>query len=210
MDKPYIIGICGGSGSGKTFFLSKLKEDFAKNDLCILTYDNYYRPLHMQELDSNGIANFDLPTAIDSDQFLKDLQLLINGCSVFKKEYTFNNPAVDAKVIEIKPAPIIILEGLFIFCIVEIFNKIDLKIFIDAPDEIKLERRLQRDKLERGYGIDDVMYRTCNHVAQSFIDFIEPYKNLSDIIIPNHKNFDNALNLLNAFVKMKLMRGEIN
>ncbi len=111
MNKPYLIGLTGASGSGKTTFLQSLKEEFAAEELCVISQDNYYHPREHQEADSQGVKNFDLPTSIDRDQFFIDIQKLLRNETVTRKEYTFNNAEKEAELLVFEPRPIIILEG---------------------------------------------------------------------------------------------------
>ena len=152
MANPYhIIGVAGGSASGKTSFLRDLEEELPKGSVSFVSQDNYYFPKEMQHVDENGEINFDLPTSIDREQFYKDLVDLSSGKSIVKKEYTFNNKSVEPKLITIEPAPIIVLEGLFIFYFKEIRDLLDLRVFLDVREDIKLSRRIKRDATERGY-----------------------------------------------------------
>jgi uridine kinase len=173
--KPFVIGIAGGSGSGKTFFLKCFLNHFKEQEICLLSQDDYYK-----------LYNFDQPSTIDNDQFLSDIKRLINGETVYQKEYTFNNPNAEPKILEIKPAPIVMVEGLFILHFKEIAEMLDLKIFIDTNEEIALQRRLKRDLIERGYPEDDVLYKWNNHVMPAFKDYLLPHKELCDKIITNN------------------------
>ena len=162
--KPYIIGITGGSGSGKTLFINKIMENLSNEEVCFISQDNYYRSREEQPIDKNGIKNFDKPESIDINKFKSDIKKIILGERLKIEEYTFNNPELEPVFIEFIPAPIIILEGIFLFHIKEIINLIDLKVFIDAREHIMLKRRIIRDNEERGYDLDDVLYRYENHV----------------------------------------------
>ena len=102
MRKPFTIGITGGSGSGKTFFLQGLSSHFKPDEICLISQDNYYRSRDQQPIDENGVKNFDLPTSIDRDSFRADLVKLKAGQDVIKKEYTFNNPGAEPKLLEFK------------------------------------------------------------------------------------------------------------
>jgi uridine kinase len=189
MNKPYILGIAGGSGSGKTFFLKCFLEHFSADEVCLVSQDDYYFPVaHNMTKEENMYYNFDLPSTIDHDHFEADIESLMNGQTIVKKEYTFNNADAVPKMLEIKPAPILIVEGLFILHFKKISEKLDLKIFIEADDEIALQRRLKRDLVERGYSHDDVMYRWINHVGPAYNEFLLPYKNECDKIIVNNTN----------------------
>ncbi len=189
MNKPFIIGIAGGSGSGKTFFLKCFLEHFTNNEVCLVSQDDYYIPVaHNMTPEENMLYNFDLPSTVDHKHFEDDIAKLINGEAIMKQEYTFNNPDAIPKMLEIKSAPIIIIEGLFILHFKKIAETLDLKIFIEADNEIALQRRIKRDLLERGYSRDDVMYRWVNHVAPSYNEYLLPYKDECDQIIVNNTN----------------------
>ncbi len=198
--KPYIIGITGGSGSGKTLFIKKIIENFTNKEVCLVSQDNYYKPRNQQPLDENGIYNFDRPESIDITKFIDDLKKLIDGEIIRIKEYTFNNPELEPEIIEFHPAPVIILEGIFIFYVEEISSLIDLKIFIDAREHIMLKRRIIRDQKERGYDLEDVLYRYEHHVMPSFNRYILPYKEHSDIIVNNHENFDEGIKIIKSHI----------
>ncbi len=204
MSKPFTIGITGGSGSGKTFFLQGLSACFGPHEICLISQDNYYKPRDQQPIDENGIKNFDLPVSIDRDAFRHDLLLLKSGQNVIKQEYTFNNPQAKTQMLEFKSAPIIVVEGLFVQYFEEISNELDLRIFIEAKDHVKLGRRIKRDQVERGYDIDDVLYRYQYHVMPVYERLIEPLKHHADLVIPNNSKFERALDVLVAFLKSRL------
>jgi uridine kinase len=185
--KPFVIGIAGGSGSGKTFFLKCFLNHFKKEEICLLSQDDYYyRVGHTMTAEENKLYNFDLPVTIDNNQFLSDIKNLIDGETVYQKEYTFNNPNAEPKLLEIKPAPIVMVEGLFILHFEEIAEILDMKIFIDTDEDIALQRRLKRDLIERGYPEGDVLYKWNNHVMPAFNDYLLPYKEQCDKIITNN------------------------
>ncbi|HEV8514324.1 MAG TPA: uridine kinase [Cyclobacteriaceae bacterium] len=202
--KPFTIGITGGSGSGKTFFLQGLSAHFKPSEICLISQDNYYKARDQQPIDENGVKNFDLPVSIDRQSFLQDLLKLKAGQDVIKKEYTFNNPSAEPKQLEFKTAPILVVEGLFVQYFEEIAKELDLKIFIEAKDHVKLGRRIKRDQVERGYDIDDVLYRYQFHVMPIYESLIEPLKHYADIVIPNNSNFDRALDVLKGYLGTRL------
>lgn len=187
MSKPYIIGVVGGSGSGKTFFLKCFLQHFKPEEVCLVSQDDYYIPVaHNMTKEENKIYNFDLPHTIDNQQFLSDIRQLVRYETVHKAEYTFNNPDVVPKMLEVKPAPILIVEGLFILHFKEIADLLDMKIFIDTEEDIALQRRLKRDLIERGYSHDDVMYKWVNHVVPAYKEFLLPYKDDCTKVITNN------------------------
>ena len=201
MREPYVIGITGGSGSGKTSLLSMLRESFHPGELAILSQDNYYRIREEQVLDHNGIRNFDLPESFVMDEFLTDLKRLGLGEQVDRMEYTYNNEKADASFIEIKPAPVIIAEGLFLMHIDEIRDELDLSIFVEVNDVLKLKRRIMRDQAERNYPIDDVLYRYEHHVLPSYRQYILPYRDLTDIVINNNNTMASAMQVITGHVR---------
>ncbi len=206
MRKPYLIGITGGSGSGKTTFLADIVQSFSKEELCVISLDDYYHPREKQAKDDLGVSNFDLPTSIDSKAFLADIQKLLNGQIVTRKEYTFNNDEKAPKILTFRPAPILIVEGLFIFYFPEISELIDLKVFVEAKENLKVIRRIKRDRIERNYPLDDVLYRYEHHVLPTFEKYILPFKPTADLIINNNDTFDAAANVFKGFIREKLTK----
>ena len=176
MKEAYIIGITGGSASGKTLFLNELLNAFSDQEICLISQDNYYKPVHLQPLDENGVPNFDTPLSLDFESFAKDISGLKSGMTIKRPEYTFNNPKKKPKILTFNPAPIIIVEGIFVFYFPHISKQLDLKIFIDAKEHVKLSRRIKRDRQERGYDVEDVLYRYEKHVAPTYERYIEPFK----------------------------------
>ncbi|MFC3559147.1 uridine kinase family protein [Pedobacter jamesrossensis] len=186
--KPFIIGIAGGSGSGKTFFLNCFLHHFKQDEVTLVSQDDYYIPAGEMTQEENKLYNFDLPSTIDSQQFLKDIKQLLDGEVVYKKEYNFNNPLAVVKILEIKSAPIIIVEGLFILHFKEIAALLDHMIFVDADEQVALDRRIKRDGLERGYPEEDVLYKWHNHVLPAYKEYLLPYKDQCHKIVINNTN----------------------
>jgi uridine kinase len=185
----FTIGIVGGSGSGKTFFLKCFLEHFSESEVCLVSQDDYYFPVaHNMTREENKFYNFDLPSTIDNQQFEDDIAKLIRGETVLKKEYTFNNPDIIPKMMEFRPAPILIVEGLFILHFKNIASMLDLKIFIEADNHIALGRRIKRDLVERGYSEDDVRYRWTNHVQPAYNKYLLPYRDDCDQVITNNSH----------------------
>jgi uridine kinase len=201
---PFIIGITGGSASGKTYFMKKLIESFTDEEICRLSQDNYYRPIQEIPRDVNGVANFDLPEAINHQLFAEHIQQLRHGETVQQREYTFNNPLLELKLLTFNPLPIVIVEGIFVYYYPEVARLIDLKIFVDTKEYVKIKRRIIRDNNERGYDLDDVLYRWEHHVAPTYEKYIKPLRSEADIVINNNHRFDTGLEVLVAYLKTKV------
>lgn len=209
-NQPYIIGITGGSASGKTFFMKCLIDSFRPEDVCRISQDNYYRPIHEIPRDENGVENFDLPETIDHHLFAEHIAVLRAGREVQQKEYTFNNPLIKPEILVFEPRPIIIVEGIFVLYFPDIARLIDLKIFVDAKEHVKIKRRIIRDNNERGYDLDDVLYRWEHHVAPTYDKYILPLRSEADMIINNNTRFDTGLDVLVGFLKRKLAERNTN
>jgi uridine kinase len=203
MNKPYLIGIAGGSGSGKTFFLKCFLEHFTADEVSLVSQDDYYIPVaHNMTPEENKLYNFDLPRTINQQHFEDDINKLVRGETITKTEYTFNNPNAVPKILEIKSAPIIIVEGLFILHFEKIAEQLDLKVFIEADEDVALQRRLKRDLLERGYSHDDVMYKWINHVVPAYEEFLLPFKDsCHQIVINNTQVADDIIKITDSISK---------
>jgi uridine kinase len=204
MSRPYLIGITGGSGSGKTTFIHQIRNAFSDNELCIVSQDDYYQPREMQMEDPNGIPNFDLPASINREEFHRDVLLLLAGKVVKRTEYTFNNPQAKPRELIFRPAPVVILEGIFVFHFEEIRRLLDLRVFLHAKENLKVIRRIRRDRVERNYPLDDVLYRYQHHVSPAFERYIRPYQDEADIVINNNSHFEAALEVIKGFLQVRI------
>ena len=197
--KPYLVGISGGSGSGKTLVLKSFIKHFGSQDVSVISLDDYYLPPGNLTHEGYVKYNFDVPASFDEEGFTADIQKLLAGESVFKKEYKFNNRDLPPEILEIRSAPIVIVEGLFIFHFQKVAELVDLKYFIDADEDVALKRRIERDIKERNYTIDDVMYKWTNHVLPSYQTYLLPYKDVVDrVILNNSSSVDDILNITEA------------
>lgn len=201
--KPYLIGVSGGSASGKTYLLKQLLHLIPKERITLISQDNYYKKLDDQKRKPDGRVNFDHPDSIDLDKFSNDLSRVMKGESVKLLEYTFNNPKIVPKEIEYRPAPIILAEGLFIFYKKELAEQLDLKVFVDADEHIKLSRRIIRDFSERGYSLDEILKQYEEDVIPMYNQFVKPYKETCDIIVPNNKHMEKAIEVIYNHLMLK-------
>ena len=204
MAKPFIIGITGGSGSGKTTFIRQLREGLPDDKVCLLSMDDYYVRREDQEKDERGIHNFDRPKSIHRHEFVRDLKRLLAGETVHRREYVFNNELAEARMLVFAPAPVIIVEGLFVFHYKELRRLLDLKIFLHAKDNLKVVRRIKRDRVERNYPLDDVLYRYEHHVLPAYEKYVQPHRERADLIVNNNTDFNMGLAVVRAFVEKKI------
>ena len=202
--KPFITGVCGGSGSGKTSFIQELRKNFTEDELCLLSQDNYYHSIDQQAIDDAGVVNFDLPGSIDSNLLRSHIQQLSAGQEVLIDEYTFNNEKSTSRQLTFRPAPLMVIEGIFVFHEDALRNLMDLKIFIHAKDHLRIIRRIKRDQAERNYPIDDVLYRFEHHVRPAYEEYIEPYAEYADLVVMNNQSFRTGLMVVEGFLRKVL------
>ena len=200
----YVIGITGGSAAGKGEFLKMVVEHFNEREVCLISQDNYYKPNHQQEPDESGYVNFDLPDTIDEEEFAQHLKALKNDQSIEYQQYSFEIEDRTGPPIKLDPAPIIIVEGIFVFHYPLISRQLDLKLYVEADSHLMLKRRILRDQKERGYEMEEILYRFEKHVIPTYEKYILPYKKTADIVIPNYDRFDEAFAVAAAFMRSKL------
>jgi uridine kinase len=204
--KPYIVGIGGCSGSGKSSFLRELMDRLPPGQCALVSQDNYYRSIDEQERDAAGEANFDLPGAIHLDQLVADLHQLSRGQPITRKEYTFNHFDGRGQSLAIAPAPVLVLEGLFIFHHAETRDLLDLRVFLDAHEDICKQRRLERDIALRGYSPMEVEYQWTHHVLPAYRKFILPYREQAHCIVVNDDGYEAGLSVVAQHIFAALSR----
>ncbi len=198
MKNATIIGISGGSGSGKTTIVNRIRD--IVDDFVFIPQDNYYKSAEYMNNKNITAFNFDHPDAFDSPLLKEHLGKLKNFEPVEMPQYDFIRHRRTDKTITVAPKKLIIFEGIMIFCNREILDLIDLKLFIDTPDDIRFIRRLKRDIEERGRTLDSVITQYMEYVRPGHQEFIEPTKAKSDIIIPEGGNNEKALDVLLSFI----------
>ena len=179
-----IIGICGGTGSGKTTVANRILESVSANEVVFIQQDLYYRNLKDMPLDYRNAANFDHPDALDNDLLINHLKKLRAGEPVELPIYDFRTHTRLPATTRIESKPIVILEGILIFAEPRLREQMDIKVFVDTPDDIRFIRRLRRDLAERGRTLDSVIEQYIATVRPMHIQFIEPSKRYADVIIP--------------------------
>ncbi len=194
-----LIGITGGSGSGKTTIVRKISE--IVSDFVFIPQDNYYQSAEFISNTNITAFNFDHPEAFDTELMEDHLRRLKRGESVDMPQYNFVNHCRREETIRLEPKRLIIFEGIMIFFDKRIRDLIDLKIYVDTPDDIRFIRRMQRDITERGRTPESVVEQYLQVVRPGHYEFIEPTKSYADLIIPEGGFNDNALEVLVSFMK---------
>lgn len=201
--KTYIVGIAGGSGSGKSTFVGGLKE--VLGDKCIIIeHDAYYKPHDDLEYEERTKINYDEPDAFDWELFIEQLESLRDGKSIEAPvyDYTRHTRSSETKIIE--PSNIILLDGLLLFHDERIANLCDLKIFIDTDADTRILRRALRDIKERGRTLESVTMQYFDTVKPMYEKYIDPTKKKADIILPNGGKNPLAVDMVASFLKNKL------
>lgn len=197
----YLVGVAGGSGSGKTSLVRAVQAGLPAGMASIISQDDYYRPIEAQAIDPNGEVNFDLPAGVDLDALVTDLDRLTRGKPIQRKEYTFNNASREAALVEMLPAPVVLVEGLFVLHHAALRELFDLRVYVEASEDTQLDRRLRRDTVERGYGREQVLYQWEHHVLPAYRDYLLPYRHLCDLHVVNEQSFDRAVPVLCAHLR---------
>src|SRR5215471_5467607 len=171
-----IIGICGGTGSGKTTVANRILETVSANEVVFIQQDSYYRNLKDLPLDFRGLANFDHPDALDNDLLVYHVRKLKTGEAVDLPIYDFRAHTRLSDTLRVEPKPIIILEGILIFADPRLLEQTDIRVFVDTPDDIRFIRRLHRDIAERGRTLESVIEQYLATVRPMHMQFVEPSK----------------------------------
>ena len=187
MKSPMLIGIAGGTGSGKSTFAQRLLALFP-NNITVISYDNYYKPQDHLSFEERIRTNYDCPDALDTDLLVKHLRSLRNGESVDVPNYDFTIHTRKAELTRLEPSPIIIVDGILTFHDERLREMFDIKIFTDADADDRILRRLRRDVRERGRDIDGVIAQYLGPVKPMHGIYVEPTKKYADIIINGGKN----------------------
>jgi uridine kinase len=199
-----IIGICGGTGSGKTTIARAIVDAVGAENVVLVEQDSYYRNLADMPLDERHQANFDHPDSIDSDMLVNHVRRLKQGLQVEMPLYDFKTHTRSDRIEIIEPRPVVIVEGILIFAETRVLDLLDVRVFVDTPDDIRFIRRLQRDISERGRTVDSVIGQYYRTVRPMNFEFVEPSKRHADIIIPEGGQMGVSVEFLCGLVREKL------
>jgi uridine kinase len=203
-----IIGIAGGSGSGKTTVARRLLETFQEEDAVLIEQDAYYKELDINSIEERAKVNFDHPNSIEFELIERHLNDLCSEREIEKPIYDFSTHSRRKKeTIKVKPSKIIIVEGILIFAVPEIRKLFDIKIFVDTDADEMLLRRIERDINERGRTFESVRDQYLSTVKPMYLEFAEPSKRYADIIIPRGGKNKIAINMIITKMKRYLKKG---
>ncbi len=199
-----IIGICGGTGSGKTTIARAIVDAVGVHNVVLVEQDSYYRNLADMPLDERHQANFDHPDAIDSEMLVNHLLRLKQGLSFEMPLYDFKTHTRSDRIEVIEPRPVVIVEGILIFAEPRVLDLLDVRVFVDTPADVRFIRRLQRDIAERGRTVEMVIAQYYSSVRPMHHEFVEPSKRHADIIIPEGAQTGVSVEFLCGLVREKL------
>ena len=203
MEKVLVIGIAGGTGSGKTTITRKLCENFGP-DVSVINHDNYYKAHHNMPYEERAKLNYDHPNAFDTDMLIEHLKQLRRGESVVCPVYDYTVHDRSQETVTIKPARVIIVEGILIFENRELCDQMDIKIYVDADADVRILRRIVRDVRDRGRSLDSVINQYLTTVKPMHEQFVEPSKRNADIIVPQGGHNRVALEMVMERVRAHL------
>ena len=196
----YIIGIAGGTGSGKTTVVKRIIESLPQNEVTLIPQDSYYNdttPLTMAE---RRKINFDHPSAFDWNLLIQQIQQIKAGHSIEQPTYSYLECNRKKETIHVEPKKVVIIEGILALCKKELRDLMDLKIFVDADPDERLIRVIERDVLERGRTAEMVMDRYRKVLKPMHLEFIEPTKQYADLIIPQGGNNEKAIQIMRTYI----------
>jgi uridine kinase len=199
-----IIGICGGTGSGKTTIARKIVEAVGESNVNLIEQDSYYRNLADMPLDERRQANFDHPNAVDSDLLINHLRRLQDGHPVEIPIYDFKTHTRQPESMKLEPRRVTIVEGILLFNEPRLLEFLSLKVFVDTPDDIRLVRRIRRDMDERGRTLPQTLEQYEKTIRPMHYEFVEPSKRQADIIIPEGTHIGVTIELLCGMIREKL------
>lgn len=201
MRKPIIIGVTGGTGSGKTTVTRKIIEEFGDVSLAYIPQDAYYKDQSHLTMDERVLTNYDHPFAFDNDLLSEHIRQLLDGQAVQMPVYDFTQHNRAKETIRVEPKEVIIIEGILIFSDKELRDLMDIKVFVDTDDDIRIIRRIKRDMAERGRSLDSIIDMYTSIVKPMHEQFIEPTKKFADIIIPEGGSNNVAIDLMTTKIR---------
>jgi uridine kinase len=202
--KPFVIGIAGGTGSGKTTVARRIYESLHLDSAVFLDQDSYYRDLAHLPREERKKLNFDHPDALDNELLLGHLELLAAGKPIEKPIYDFSANTRASGSVRVEPREVILVEGILLFVESRLRDLFDLKIFVDTDADVRFIRRLQRDLELRGRTVESVIEQYLSTVRPMHFEFVEPSKRYADVILPRGGNNTAGINVIAARIRERL------
>jgi uridine kinase len=199
-----VIGVAGGSGSGKTTVQRRIIEAFGRRRISLLDHDAYYRDLADLSFEERAAFNFDHPHALETDLMVAHLDRLLAGEAIDKPTYDFTTHRRGVESERVEPHQVIIVEGILVLAEPELVARMDIKLYVDTPDDIRLIRRIERDMSERNRDINSIIQQYQLTVRPMHLEFVEPSKRNADVIIPRGGHNRVALDMVLARVQSLL------
>ena len=199
---PILIGIAGGTGSGKSTFTNRLKEAF-KDDVAVIYHDNYYKRQDDVPFEDRKKVNYDHPDSLETDLMLQHLELLKSGHAIDCPVYDYSQHNRSDKILHIEPKKIILAEGILLLSDPRIRNMIDIKIYVEADADERILRRIVRDVKERGRDLDNIVEQYLTTVKPMHYLYVEPTRALADIVINSGMN-DVAFDVVQSKIRLLL------
>jgi len=182
--QPYLIGVAGGSGSGKTTVVTELVQSVAPESVALIHHDAYYRDFSNLSVEDREKINFDHPDALETDLLVRHLQELADGRPVDVPVYDFTTHTRTGEVRRVEPTRVVIVDGILVLADPDLRRMLDMKVYVDADPDIRFIRRLERDLMERGRTLESVIRQYTTTVRPMHLEFVEPSKRYADIIVP--------------------------
>ncbi len=201
-----IIGIAGGTGSGKTTVVKRIIESLSENEVAVLPLDSYYKDSSHIPIEERQNINFDHPNAFDWELLSKHITMLRNGETIEQPIYSYITSTRQKETIHIEPRKVVIIEGILALSDKKLRKLMDLRIFVDADPDERLIRVIQRDVIERGRTAEAVMERYVKVLKPMHLEFIEPAKRVADLIIPQGGHNEKAIRILKLYIEKILGR----
>ncbi|MBC7228218.1 MAG: uridine kinase [Thermoflexales bacterium] len=199
--RPVIIGVAGGTGSGKTTVAMKILERVGTEHVAYIPHDAYYRDLSHLPLEERARINFDHPDSLETELLVQHLRQLKAGEAVEIPVYDFTTHTRTAQTRRVGPAPVILVEGILVFAEPALRELFDVKLYVDTDADIRLIRRLQRDVQERGRSVESVIQQYLTTVRPMHLEFVEPSKRYADVIIPEGGHNEVAIEMVAARIR---------
>jgi uridine kinase len=207
---PFVLGVAGGTGSGKTTVSSRIQDSIGPANIAYLQHDSYYKDHGHLSPEERARCNYDHPHSLDTDLLIRHLHTLREGQGVDVPVYDFSTHSRTPETRRVTPAAIILVEGILIFVEPQLRQMMDMRIFVDTDADIRFIRRLRRDVDERGRTLDSVIRQYLSTVRPMHLEFVEPSKRYADVIVPEGGNNKVAMEMIVSRLMAELQRSEVH